>query len=211
MATNLLLRRYQYMIQTSGLNYHKQIARALGSSQEFLNILAGVPSSTGTVGGDDGHDQPNPAFQRWDALAYERETFVLGEEAKASGSPAKQRVHEVMVAPQRAEAMEKAMAAAPKSIWLWGPPGSGKHFVMDMTFDAVPKEIRKVRYSFPTFMQLIHETSKELLARGEDSEGDDGDDECHDAQMDPVPHLVRAISDTTDALFLEDFEVRLAD
>ena len=47
--------------------------------------------------------------------------------------------------------------AAPKGLYLWGGPGCGKTYLMDLLYNSLQTEtIRKARVDFHSFMLEIH-------------------------------------------------------
>ena len=77
----------------------------------------------------------------------------------------------------------------PKGIYLWGEVGRGKTFLMDLFFQALPKE-RKVRFHFHRFMHYIQQELK-----------------SHQGKVNPLKKIAKSFSKQYKVLCFDEFHV----
>ena len=85
--------------------------------------------------------------------------------------------------------------AAPKGIYIWGGPGCGKTYLMDLLYNSIQDEhIRKARVDFHSFMLEIHMKLHQLRQK-------------YGARSDPLPEIARNIAKRNNVLFFDEFQV----
>lgn len=83
----------------------------------------------------------------------------------------------------------------PKSLYLWGEPGCGKTFLMDLAFRCAPQGVKK-RTHFNSFMLNIHKRIFEWnKTKGANSSGD------------PIPMLTQQLISEAHLLCFDEFQV----
>ncbi len=86
---------------------------------------------------------------------------------------------------------------SPKGVYLYGGVGRGKSMLMDMFYDAVPKNISKRRVHFHAFMIEVHDY---IHTRRQDEDFDDGIDGV-------LPALASRIAEKSQVLCFDEFHV----
>lgn len=138
-----------------------------------------------------------PATPPADVLAlYEQSLAKRGFVADSSQWRAVERLQQLYeewtaYKARRSSALRRLLVKPPipKGVYLWGPVGRGKSFLMDAFFDSVPIE-RKSRWHFHRFMQDIHHRLRDL--QGEEN---------------PLQHIARDLSQQLRLLCLDEFHV----
>lgn len=95
-----------------------------------------------------------------------------------------------------AGAMAAVDPSLPKGLYLWGEPGCGKTFLMDLTFRCCPETFGpKRRTHFNSFMMDMHKRIFQIKA----AQGSGGGD--------PIPRLVDDLVQESRVLFFDEFQV----
>ena len=85
--------------------------------------------------------------------------------------------------------------AAPKGIYIWGGPGCGKTYLMDLLFNSIQDpHIKKARVDFHSFMLEINMKLHQLRQK-------------YGARSDPLPEIARNIASRNNVLFFDEFQV----
>lgn len=85
--------------------------------------------------------------------------------------------------------------AAPKGIYIWGGPGCGKTYLMDLLYNSIQnKNIKKARVDFHSFMLEINMKLHQLRKK-------------YGARSDPLPEIARNIAARNNVLFFDEFQV----
>ncbi|GAB3287251.1 cell division protein ZapE [Pseudoclavibacter terrae] len=120
------------------------------AAEVFASILASATSAGFAL--DDGQRMVAVRLAGLGAQIVGRET-VAGAEADADANA------------DHATAVAEA-SDAPRGLYLWGPAGRGKSWLLDAFYDAVPME-RKLRVHFHSFFNELH--SRIFANRGSDA------------------------------------------
>lgn len=96
--------------------------------------------------------------------------------------------------------------AAPKGIYIWGGPGCGKTYLMDLLFNSIQdKNIKKARVDFHSFMLEINMKLHQLRQKyGKQSSSLPY---AVGARSDPLPEIARNIASRNNVLFFDEFQV----
>lgn len=85
--------------------------------------------------------------------------------------------------------------SAPKGLYLWGGPGCGKTYLMDLLYNSLQTDkIRKARVDFHSFMLEIHMKLHQFRQK-------------YGARSDPLPDIARSIAERNNVLFFDEFQV----
>ena len=85
--------------------------------------------------------------------------------------------------------------AVPKGLYLWGGPGCGKTYLMDLLFNSIQNaDIKKARVDFHSFMLEINMKLHQLRQK-------------YGPRSDPLPEIARNIAARNNVLFFDEFQV----
>ncbi|PPG33317.1 cell division protein ZapE [Pseudoclavibacter sp. RFBB5] len=126
-----------------------------GASQAAAGVFEAVVASAASAGFalDDGQRMVALRLAGLGAQIVEREARAAGET-----HPGEDDADHATAAPPH--------SATPRGLYLWGPAGRGKSWLLDAFYDAVPIE-RKLRVHFHSFFNELH--SRIFANRGSDS------------------------------------------
>lgn len=103
----------------------------------------------------------------------------------------------------------------PKGIYIWGGPGCGKTYLMDLLFNSIQcPDIKKARVDFHSFMLEINMKLHQLrqkygMVNDNDNNNNDLTKWCLlvGARSDPLPEIARNIAKRNNVLFFDEFQV----
>jgi cell division protein ZapE len=126
-----------------------------GASQAAAGVFEAVVASAASAGFalDDGQRMVALRLAGLGAQIVEREARAAGETHRGEDG-----ADHATAAPPH--------SASPRGLYLWGPAGRGKSWLLDAFYDAVPIE-RKLRVHFHSFFNELH--SRIFANRGSDS------------------------------------------
>ena len=83
---------------------------------------------------------------------------------------------------------------APKGVYIWGVPGSGKSIMTDILFDCIDDDIPKEKMSFDVFIKGIKDAIHQYQ-------------QIHGTEKDAVNAIASEVGSNTKILFLDDFSI----